>query len=46
MVTITIILLLVFIPASRRILSRMFFSILGALGLISVVTRDSRTRHR
>jgi hypothetical protein len=46
MVTLTIILLLIFVPAARRILSQIFFGILGALGIITFVAGDSRTRRR
>jgi hypothetical protein len=44
MVTLTIILLLVFVPASRRLLVTLVYSVLGALGVIAAVTRDSPRR--
>jgi len=46
MITLTVIALLVFVPASRRILGGMLSSFLAALGVAFVVTRDSRTRRR
>jgi hypothetical protein len=46
MITLTIILLLVFVPASRRLLSRMLVSILGAIGIVFLVAPDSRPRRR
>jgi hypothetical protein len=46
MITLTIIALLVFVPASRRILGGFLSSILAALGVAFVVTRDSRPRRR
>ena len=44
MVALGIILLLLLVPASRRILARMLFSILGALGIVAVVSRKPPTR--
>ena len=46
MVTLTIIALLLFVPASRRILGGMLSGFLAALGVVFVVTRDSRMRRR
>jgi hypothetical protein len=45
MITLTIILLLIFIPASRRILSGLVSGILSLLGLAFLITRDTG-RHR
>jgi hypothetical protein len=45
MVTITILLLLI-IPWTRRIILGVFFSILRALGLAFLVTRDSSGKGR
>ncbi len=44
MVTLTIILLLILVPASRRVLGGIFRSILGALGIVALVARDSSSR--
>jgi hypothetical protein len=46
MVTLTIILLLLFVPASRRLLSDIFSAVLFVLGIAFLVTRESRTRRR
>ena len=46
MITLTIILLLMFVPASRRLLSRMLVSILAAIGIVFLVAPDSRPRRR
>jgi hypothetical protein len=46
MVTLTIILLLLFIPASRRILGGMLSAVLAALGIAVFVTRNSSSGRR
>lgn len=46
MVTLTIIALLVFVPASRRMLSGLLTLVLAALGIVFVVTRDSHTHRK
>ena len=46
MITLTIIILLVFVPASRRLLFRMLVSILAAIGIVFLVAPDSRPRRR
>lgn len=46
MVTLTIVALLLFVPASRRILAGMLSVILAAIGVSFVVTRNSSTRRR
>jgi len=46
MITLTIILLLVFVLASRRTLSQMLVGILAAIGIVFFVAPDSRTRRR
>jgi len=46
MITLTIILLLIFIPASRRILAGFVSGILSLLGLAFLVTRDTGRRRK
>jgi hypothetical protein len=46
MITLTIILLLIFIPASRRILAGLVSGILSLLGLAFFITRDTGRRRR
>jgi hypothetical protein len=46
MVTLTIILLLILIPASRRILAGFVSGILSLLGLAFLVTRDTGRRRK
>jgi hypothetical protein len=46
MVTLGLILLLLLVPASRRILLRMVFSVLGTIGIISAVTRNPPPRRK
>jgi len=46
MVTLTIILLLLFVPPARGLLVRLFSIILGALGIVAFVARDSSSRRR
>ena len=46
MITVTMIALLVFVPASRRILGRFIAGIFGLLGLAFLITRDSGRRRR
>lgn len=46
MITMTIIFLLLFVPASRRLLSSIVSAILVALGIAFLVTRDSRTHRK
>jgi hypothetical protein len=46
MITLTLILLLVFVPASRRILSGMILGALSLLGLAFLISRESGGRRR
>jgi hypothetical protein len=46
MVTLTIIALLIFVPASRRILSGFVSGVFGVLGLSFMITRVSGGRRR
>lgn len=46
MITLTIILLLVFVPPFRRALSRMFWGLLTAAGIVFLIAPRSRPRHR
>jgi hypothetical protein len=46
MVTLTIIALLIFVPASRRFLAGFITGILGLLGLGSLITRNPGSRRR
>jgi hypothetical protein len=46
MITLTIILLLIFIPASRRILAGFLSGILSLLGLAVLITRDTERRRK
>jgi hypothetical protein len=46
MITLTLILLLVFVPASRRVLSGMIFGAFSLLGLAFLISRDSGGRRR
>jgi hypothetical protein len=44
MIVVTIILLLIFFPASRRILAGFVYGILSVLGLAFLITRDTGRR--
>jgi hypothetical protein len=46
MITLTVILLLIFIPASRRILGGFVSGILSLLGLAFLITRDTGRRRK
>ena len=46
MITLTLILLLVFVPASRRILSGILFGAFSLLGLAFLISRESGGRRR
>ena len=46
MITLTIILLLVFVPPFRQALSRMFWSVLAAAGIVFLVAPRSGPRRR
>jgi hypothetical protein len=46
MITLTLILLLIFVPASRRVLSGMILGAFSLLGLAYLVSRDSGGRRR
>lgn len=46
MVTLTIILLLLFVPVSRRILGGMLSAALAALGIAFVITRNASSGRR
>lgn len=46
MVTLGIVLLVLLVPASRRILLRMVSSVLGAIGIVSAVTRNPPSRRK
>lgn len=46
MITLTIILLLVFVPPFRRALSRMFWGLLAAVGIVFLIAPRSRSRHK
>jgi hypothetical protein len=46
MITLTIILLLIFIPASRRVMTGFVSGILSLLGLAFLVTRDTGRRRK
>ncbi|HUA24337.1 MAG TPA: hypothetical protein VMA54_09480 [Steroidobacteraceae bacterium] len=46
MITLTIILLLVFVPALRRPLFRMLCGILAAVGIVFLIAPDSRPRRK
>jgi hypothetical protein len=46
MITLTIILLLVFVPPFRRALSRMFWSVLAAVGIVFLIAPRSGPRRR
>lgn len=46
MITLTVILLLVFVPAARRNLARMLWGIFAAPGIIFLADRDSRAHRR
>jgi hypothetical protein len=46
MITLTIILLLVFVPPFRRALSRMFWGLLTAVGIVFLIAPRSRPPRR
>jgi len=46
MITLTIILLLVFVPQFRRALSRMLWVTLGTVGMVFLIAPRSRPRRR
>lgn len=46
MITLTMILLLVFVPAARRNLARMLWGIFAATGIVFLADRDSHARRR
>ncbi len=46
MVTLTIIALLVFVPASRRVFSGLLTLVLAVLGIVFVVTQDSHPHRK
>ena len=46
MITLTIILLLVFVPPFRRALSRMFWSVLAAVGIVFLIAPRLGPRRR
>ena len=46
MITLTVILLVLFVPSFRRALGRLFWGLLAAVGIVFVATRDSRTIRR
>jgi hypothetical protein len=46
MFTLTIILLLVFVPQFRRALSRMFWGLLAAVGIVFLISPSSRPRRK
>ena len=46
MITLTVILLLVFVPAVRRNVARMLWGIFAATGIVFLADRDSHARRR
>ena len=46
MITLTIILLLVFVPPFRRALSRMFWGVLAAVGIVFLIAPNLRPRRK
>lgn len=46
MITLTIILLLVFVPPLRRALSRMFWGVFAAVGIVFLIAPSSRQRRK
>jgi hypothetical protein len=46
MITLTLILLLIFVPASRRVLSGMILGAISLLGLVFLISRESGGRRR
>jgi hypothetical protein len=46
MITLSIILLLVFVPESRRTLSRLLGGLLAAVGIVFLAARDSHAPRR
>ena len=46
MITLTLILLLIFVPASRRVLSGMILRVFSLLGLAFLISRESGGRRR
>ncbi len=46
MVTLTVVLLLVFVPASRRILAGLLRGLFAVLGVAFLITRDGGGRRR
>ena len=46
MITLTIILLLLFVPPARRILSALLGGLLSVLGLAFLITRNPGGRHK
>jgi hypothetical protein len=46
MITLSVLLVLVFVPASRRILSSVLWGIFAALGVVFLITKDGGGRRR
>ena len=46
MITLTIVLLLIFVPPVRRLLGRLFMSLLTMLGIIAAIGTGSSSRRR